>query len=227
MGDGGVNLQRLAGDTPTLVQGKRRQRAHVVQAIGELHQDDPDVPGHGHQHLSEVLGLGLGAAFEGDLRQLADAVDELRNFFTELLRNLRLGGIGVLDDVVEDRGDDALVIQVHFRQDFGDLDRMLNVGFAGGAALSLVRFGAKLVGAIDLPDLIRLEIVIGQSAEIAYQEHGRSPASGNPRNSNGTTGRYLLLRAGALPWEARVRAGRLARFPAPRPLRSPSPAPGP
>ena len=227
VGNGGIDLKRLAGDAPALVQWKRGQRAHVVQAVGELHQNDPDIPGHGHEHLSEILGLGLGAAFEADLRQLADAVYEFSNFLAELLCYLRLGGVGILDDVVKNRGNNALVIQVHFRQDFSDLDWMLNVGFAGGATLSLVRLGAKLVGAINLPDLIRLEIVIGQSAEIAYQEHGRSPASGNLRNANGTTGRYLSVRAEVLPWEVRVQAVRLARFPVPRLLRSPSPAPGP
>ena len=39
--------------------GQVLQRAHVVQAVGELDQDDADVVDHGQEHLAEVLGLAL------------------------------------------------------------------------------------------------------------------------------------------------------------------------
>ncbi len=65
LGQRGVDLHRLAGDPLLLVEGQRGQRTHVVEAIGQLDQDDPDVLGHRQEHLPDVLGLlllvGVGA----------------------------------------------------------------------------------------------------------------------------------------------------------------------
>ena len=56
-----VDVQRLLGLVDLLLLGHRADRAHVVQAIGELDQDDPDVRGHRDHHLAVVLGLRLVA----------------------------------------------------------------------------------------------------------------------------------------------------------------------
>jgi hypothetical protein len=53
------------------------QRAHVVQAVGQLDQDDAHVARHGQQHLAEVLRLRLDLALEFDFLQLGQAVDEV------------------------------------------------------------------------------------------------------------------------------------------------------
>ena len=55
------------------------QRAHVVQPVGELDDDDPDVLGHGQEHLPDVLGLLLLHRPRGaELRELGHAVDQAR-----------------------------------------------------------------------------------------------------------------------------------------------------
>ena len=59
LGERGVDLHRLAGDALLLLGRQPVQRAHVVQAIGELDEDDPDVLRHREQHLADVLGLLL------------------------------------------------------------------------------------------------------------------------------------------------------------------------
>ncbi len=66
--DRGVDVERLTRLVDLLLLGHRVDRAHVVQAIGELDQDDPDVRGHRHHHLAVVLGLGLVAGLEGQTR---------------------------------------------------------------------------------------------------------------------------------------------------------------
>ena len=59
LGQRRVDLHRLARD-PLLLLGRQAiQRAHVVEAIGQLDQHDPDVLGHRQQHLADVLGLLL------------------------------------------------------------------------------------------------------------------------------------------------------------------------
>ncbi len=72
-----VDLERLAGLLDLLLLGQRVDRAHVVQAVGELDQDDPHVGGHRDDHLAVVLRLRLVARGEGDPGELGDAVDEL------------------------------------------------------------------------------------------------------------------------------------------------------
>ncbi len=52
-----------------------RERAHVVQPVGELDQDHPDVLGHRQQQLAEILGLGSLGRGQLQLRQLGDAID--------------------------------------------------------------------------------------------------------------------------------------------------------
>ena len=79
-----VDLERLAGLLDLLLAPEVLERAHVVQAVGELDQDDPHVVGHRDDHLPVVLGLRVLAALELDPRQLGDAFDEVRDLVAEL-----------------------------------------------------------------------------------------------------------------------------------------------
>jgi hypothetical protein len=76
LGQRGVDLHRLGGDPPALLRAlDEAQRAHVVQAVGELHQQHADVVRHREQQLAEVLGLGRLRRLELQLVQLGHAVD--------------------------------------------------------------------------------------------------------------------------------------------------------
>ena len=83
-----VDVERLARLLDLLLLRHRRDRAHVVQAVGELDQDDPDVRGHRDHHLAVVLGLGLVARLERQPGQLGDAVDESGDLLAERLADL-------------------------------------------------------------------------------------------------------------------------------------------
>ena len=82
-----VHLERLARLLPLLLLALVLDRPHVVEAVGELDEDDADVLRHRDDHLPVVLGLGLLAALERDPGQLRDALDELR----DLRRRTRRG----------------------------------------------------------------------------------------------------------------------------------------
>ena len=183
IGDGRVDFDRLARDAAALVQRKRIEGAHVVKAVGELDQHHPYVAGHRHQHLAEVLRLRLGPALEGEVGELAHSVDELGHGFAELGRDLRLGGRGVLDDVVEERGDDRLVIEAHVREDLRNVQGVVDVGLARSTALLAVRVCTEQEGAMDLLDLRRLEVGTGKASQIVEAEHVRlvrTPATASP-----------------------------------------------
>jgi hypothetical protein len=52
------DLQGFRGDPRLLVGPQVVQRAHVVQPVGQLDHQHPDVPAHRQDHLSDGLGLG-------------------------------------------------------------------------------------------------------------------------------------------------------------------------
>ena len=76
-----------------------------------------DVLRHRHDHLAVVLGLGLLAALELDPRQLGDALDEPRDLVAELGSDLVGVRLGVLDDVVEERGGERLLVEMELGED--------------------------------------------------------------------------------------------------------------
>ena len=57
------------------------------------------------------MRLRFGA--EADLRQLAYTIDQFGDIFPELRTDVVLGCLGVLDDIMQYRGDDHLVIKAH------------------------------------------------------------------------------------------------------------------
>ena len=173
IGDGCVDLDRFARDAAPLDERQRIEGAHVVQPVRELDEHDPQIAGHRHQHLAEVLGLRLGPALEREMGELADPVDEVGDRVAEPGRDMGLGGRGVLDDVMEQGGDDGLVIEAHLGEDPCDLDGMVYVGLAGGPALLAVGVGPEQEGTMDLLDLRRLQVGAGKAAEIADTRHLR------------------------------------------------------
>ncbi len=124
MRDRRVDLQGLLGLVDLLLLGQRADRAHVVQAVGELDEDDPDVRGHRDHHLAVVLRLRLVARGERDALELRDAVDERRDLVTELLAHLGELGGRVLDGVVQERRAERLRVQAQAGADLRDADRV-------------------------------------------------------------------------------------------------------
>ena len=98
-----VHLERLPRLLRLLLLAEVLDRPHVVQAVGELDEDDADVLRHRDDHLPVVLGLRLLAALEADPRQLGDALDEVRDLRAELRAELLHVRARVLDDVVQER----------------------------------------------------------------------------------------------------------------------------
>ena len=144
VGERRVDVERLASLLHLLLAPEVLERAHVVEPVGELDQDDPDVLGHRDDHLAVVLRLGVLAALELDPRQLGDAFDEVRDLVAELGPDLLGLDLGVLDDVVEQRGGDRLVVEPQLGADLGGAERMKDEGLPGAALLALVRPGCEV-----------------------------------------------------------------------------------
>ncbi len=117
-----VDVERLARLVDLLLLRHRADRPHVVQAIGELDQDDADVRRHRDHHLAVVLGLRLVARLEGESGQLRDAVDEAGDLFAKRVADLRQRSARVLDGVVQQRRAQRLGIEAHPGADLRDAD---------------------------------------------------------------------------------------------------------
>ena len=129
-----VDLERLLRLLHLLLLAQVLDRAQVVEPVGELDQDDADVLRHRDDHLPVVLRLGLLAALEGRPGQLGDALDELRDLGAELGAELVELDLGVLDDVVQERRRDRLLVEVELGADLRDRPRMVDELLAGACA---------------------------------------------------------------------------------------------
>ena len=149
-----VDVERLLGDA-LAVRGRHRvERAHVVQAVGELDQDDAHVARHREEHLAEALRLHFLLARELDLVELGDAVDHVGDGLAEALLELVLGDGGVLHHVVQQRGGEALRVEPPLRQDGRDRERVRDVRLARLAELPAVRGLGELERALDERDVL-------------------------------------------------------------------------
>ena len=148
------------------------------------------------------------------LRQLGDAVDQPRDVLAEMLLDLFRSGERVLDRVVEDRGDDRLVVELQVGEDARDLDRVAEIRVARCAHLRAVRLHREDVGAVDQP-LVRVGIVgpnlldqfvlsqhvpkMGRRGAIVQaRKEGAGPRRGKRGPAGGLTVRRAPRSAGAL-----------------------------
>ena len=191
-----VDLQRLAGDALARLRRLRAERAHVVQAVGELDQDHAQVARHRQQHLAEAFGGRFLAVAELQLVQLGDAVDQLGDGLAEFAGDRLAGQRRVLDRVVQDRRDQGLDVQPLLGQHLRHRDRMGDVGLAGLAGLAGVRGGADRPGAAQQPRCSAGQVVGGL---LQLERRSRAPprraAWRRSARAGGTHGASLRARA--------------------------------
>ena len=164
LGERGVDLRRLASDALALLARQVRQRAHVVQPVGQLDEDDPDVLGHGQEHLPDVLRLLLLVGVGGEARQLRHPIHEPGHVGAEALLDVGQREVRVLGHVVEQGGRGCDRVDAQVGQDLGRGDGMRDVRLAGGALLPGVGLGREAIGALDRLQ-IRLGIVLSEGLD--------------------------------------------------------------
>ncbi len=147
--EGRIDLERLLRLLHLLLLAEVLDRPHVVEPVGELDEDDPNVLGHRDDHLAVVLRLGLLAARELDPGQLGDALYELRDLRAELRPHLVELGVRVLDDVVQERRRDRLLVEVELGADPPDAVGMMDEVLSRAALLAAVAALGRLERAPD------------------------------------------------------------------------------
>ena len=144
---GRVDVARLLRDLDPALLGKMMERPHVVEAVGELDEDDADVVHHRQQHLPEILRLPLLARRERNRAQLGHPLDHVGDVGAEELLDSLDRRLRVLDDVVQEPGRDGHDVQLHVGELVGYLQRVHEIGFTGVPDLALVLERGKHIGA--------------------------------------------------------------------------------
>jgi len=161
VGDGRIDLHGLEGFLLLLLRRLVLHGAHVVEPVGYLDEDHPDVLGHGHEHLAQVLHLLL--LFGGVVypRQLADALHQIGHGRGKQMADLLMGGGGVLDGIVEQGGHNGLRVQMQLLRH--DLRHRQRVGHEGRTVLAVlpgVVGGGELIGGADLIEARRRVVAL-------------------------------------------------------------------
>jgi hypothetical protein len=130
-----IDFHRFLGDAGALVRRHEIERAHVVQPVGELDEQDAHIIGDGEQKLAQVFGLGGALGDEIELLQLGQPLDETADIVAEHLLDLTACRRRVLDRVVQQADGDRAFVEAHVGQDGGDFERMGEIRVAGGALL--------------------------------------------------------------------------------------------
>ena len=109
-----INVLRFVRDFFLTLARQMLQRAHIVQAVGQLDHDHADIIHHGQHHLADVFRLPLLGAGKIDFADLGNAFDDVRHLLAELALDVFNSDGGVFDRIVQQAGNDGRRIHLHF-----------------------------------------------------------------------------------------------------------------
>ena len=112
-----------------------------MQAVGQFDQDDPDVLGHGQEHLAEILRLLLLACPESQARELGYPVDQEGDFLAEFRLDLPDLHRRIFNHVMKKGRHDGSGVHADLHEDLRHFQRVLDVVLSRIAALTLVSTG--------------------------------------------------------------------------------------
>ena len=110
--------------------GQRRDRAHVVEPVGELDDQDPEVLGHRHEHLAHRGGLLRLLGVELEAVELGDAVDDGGDVGAELALDVVEGDAVSSTASWSSAAGEGDVVEPEVGEDPGDRERVVDVGLA-------------------------------------------------------------------------------------------------
>ncbi len=111
-GERRIDIERLLGTAPARFRRHVCERAHVVQAVGELDQQDPDVVCNRQQEPAQVFGLFGLLGDQVELLELGEAFDQRTDVAAEHLVDFGPGRSRVLDRIVQQRCGDRGVVEL-------------------------------------------------------------------------------------------------------------------
>ncbi len=152
-----IDVQRLLCNALLFLRRLVLERAHIVQTVRQLDQDDTDVLDHGQKHFAQILGLHLLLGLrlvrvvpgKLDLFELRHTVHQLCDIAAEGVGEVLLGIDRILHHVVQKPGCDRFLVHLQIRQNNGNVQRMNDVRLTALTLLPLVRLIGQLISLLD------------------------------------------------------------------------------
>jgi len=202
----------LLGDAAARGVRHEFERPHIVQAIGELDQENTDVLGDREQQLAQILGLLGLARNQFQPLQLGEALDQRADLVAEDGVDLGARRLGVFDGVVQQRRHDGGIVELEPGEDRCDLERMREIGIAGRPGLRAMRLHGVDIGAVQQV-FVGVGIIRPDALDqIVLPHHARARGLGGflhherGRRHGDRFGRGLHLPGGAAPIRHRITA---------------------
>ncbi len=175
----GVDLASLEGDAAPPLRRQVLERAHVVEPVGELDDDDSRVFRDREEQFPVVLDLLLRARPEGEARDLGESVYDAGDLAAELLGDVLRAHIGIFDDIVQERRRDGGAVEQLFRENEGDRDGVRHEVFARHSLLSPMRGRAEAKRPLDQIEIEAVGVPLEDGAQIRGQV-GQRAGHSNP-----------------------------------------------
>ena len=148
MRERGIEVAGLLRDATLLLRGEKVERAHVVQPIRQLHDDDARVLRDREQELAVALHLPvLIRAAVGQLGDLRQSIDDGRDLLPELALDVVDRPRGVLDHVVNQPAGHRGRIELQVGEDLCDLDAVRDIRLTRIPRLPAMGFLGEAIGA--------------------------------------------------------------------------------
>ena len=170
--DRNVDVERFLPDAGAFFGTHYAQRPHVVETVGKLHENHPNVPRHGEKHFAKTLGLGDFVGGEAKFVEFRYAVHEFRHLNAEALGHLLLAQRRVFEDVVHETRLNRGGIELPGGKNRRNRDRVRDVGFARFSELSEMRAVGVAVGFADLGDFGFRHVLLAALDQVARRREG-------------------------------------------------------
>jgi len=112
---------------------------HIVEPVGQLDQDDSNIPRHGQQHFSEVLDLLLLQRFIFNRADFGDTINQRSNLLAELSLYFIEGDLGIFDNIMQYSRGNGVRVQMQLGQDKSDIQAVFDKPLPRFALLPLMR----------------------------------------------------------------------------------------
>ena len=133
-------------------------RAHIVQTISQLNQNDADIARHRQEHLAIVLNLAVLLRDIFNFAQLRNTVNQIGYDCTELLLNIIKLIIRIFDYIMQKSSRQRFFVHLQADKNTHHANRVNDIRLAGLTLLLGVRLCRQLICLADKGNLLRTQI---------------------------------------------------------------------
>ena len=125
-----------------------------MKPVRQFYNDNAHIFIHGDEHFSDIFRLHFLSGGKRDLTEFSNAVHEQSDLVTKMLFNKIDAHLCILNHIVQQGGNDTLVIHTEIQKDLRNGDRVHDIRLAGAAFLILVRLFGDIICLFDFFGII-------------------------------------------------------------------------